>query len=318
MSRSSTFTGLGIAVAAALAFGMSGPFVKPLLEAGWSPAAGVTVRALVGGLVLAPFAMIALRGRWAALWRARSRIMAIGLIGVAATQLAYFAAIERISVGTGILIEFMAPLLLVAFVWSRSRKAPKVVVVVGSVFALFGLGLVVSPGGDGSIDLLGLAFAAAAAVGCAVYFVAAARVDDDLPPVAVASVSLVLGGVAIGLVGLTGVMPFTATLGTVELFGGSTAWWVPMLIVGVLATGVAYATSIKASQLLGSRLASFAGLLEVVAATFYAWLLLGEQMTIPQLIGGLLILIGIGFVRSEKTETKVLAPTDPAVLERAA
>ena len=201
MSRSSTFTGLGIAVAAALAFGMSGPFVKPLLEAGWSPAAAVTVRALVGGLVLAPFAVIALRGSWGALWRARSRIMAIGLIGVAATQLAYFAAIERISVGTGILIEFMAPLLLVAFVWARTRRTPKAVVLFGSVFALFGLGMVVSPGGDGSIDLLGLAFAAAAAVGCAIYFVAAARVDDDLPPVAVASVSLVLGGVVIGLVG---------------------------------------------------------------------------------------------------------------------
>ncbi|MHA6668846.1 EamA family transporter [Homoserinimonas sp. A447] len=318
MSRSSTFTGLSIAVAAALAFGMSGPFVKPLLEAGWSPGAAVTVRALVGGLVLAPFALIALRGRWIALWRARSRILAIGLIGVAATQLAYFAAIERISVGTGILIEFMAPLLLVAFVWARTRKAPKLVVLFGSVFALFGLGMVVSPGGDGSIDMLGLAFAAAATVGCAVYFVAAARVDDDLHPVAVASVSLVLGGIAIGLVGLTGLMPFTATFGTVQLFGGSTAWWIPMLIVAVLATGIAYATSIKASQLLGSRLASFAGLLEVVAATFYAWLLLGEQMTVLQLIGGLLILIGIGFVRSEKADADLLTPTGPITLERAA
>lgn len=318
MSRSSTFTGLGIAVAAALAFGMSGPFVKPLLEAGWSPAAAVTARALVGGLVLAPFAVIALRGRWGALWRARSRIMAIGLIGVAATQLAYFAAIERISVGTGILIEFMAPLLLVAFVWARTRKTPKAVVLFGSVFALFGLGMVVSPGGNGSIDLLGLAFAAAAAVGCAIYFVAAARVDDDLPPVAVASVSLVLGGVAIGLVGLTGLMPLTGTYGTVQLFGGSTAWWIPMLIVAVLATGIAYAASIKASQLLGSRLASFAGLLEVVAASFYAWLLLGEQMTLLQLAGGLLILIGIAFVRSEKEEADLLTATGPITLERAA
>jgi drug/metabolite transporter (DMT)-like permease len=244
--------------------------------------------------------------------------MAIGLIGVAATQLAYFAAIERISVGTGILIEFMAPLLLVAFVWARTRRTPKAVVLFGSVFALFGLGMVVSPGGDGSIDLLGLAFAAAAAVGCAIYFVAAARVDDDLPPVAVASISLVLGGVAIGLVGLTGIMPFTGTYGTVQLFGGSTAWWIPMLIVAVLATGIAYAASIKASQLLGSRLASFAGLLEVVAASFYAWLLLGEQMTLLQLAGGLLILVGIAFVRSEKKDVELLTPTGPITLERAA
>jgi len=317
MLRSSTATGLMIAVVAALAFGASGPFVKPLLEAGWSPAAAVTARALIGGIVLAPVALYALRGRWAALWHARIRVLAIALIGVAATQLAYFAAIERISVGTGILIEFMAPLLLVGFVWMRTRKTPKAVVLAGSVFALIGLGMVVSPGGEGSIDLLGLGFALLAAVGCAVYFVAAAKTDDGLPAVAVASVSLILGGAVLGLIGLTGLIPFTASVTPVNLFGGTVEWWVPMLIVGVLATGFAYATSITASQLLGSRLASFAGLLEVVAATVYAWLLLGEQMTLIQLAGGVLILVGIGFVRSEKTD-EVSAPLEPASLERAA
>lgn len=181
MFRSSTASGLAIAVLAALAFGMSGPFAKPLLEAGWSPAAAVTVRALVGGLVLAPMALFSLRGRWARLWRARTHILIIGLIGVAATQLAYFAAIERIPVGTGILIEFMAPLLLVAFVWARSRRMPKIVVLAGSVFALVGLVMVVSPSGSGRLDPLGLVFAGMAAVGCAIYFVVAAKVDSGLP-----------------------------------------------------------------------------------------------------------------------------------------
>ena len=54
--------------------------------------------------------------------------------------------------------------------------------------------------------------------------------------------------------------------------------------------------------MLGSRLASFVGLLEVVFATFYAWLLLGEKLTILQFLGGALILAGIAFVRSEKTD----------------
>ncbi len=316
MFRSPTFSGLAIAVIAALAFGMSGPFVKPLLEAGWSPAAAVTVRALVGGLVLAPMALIALKGRWAQLWRARNHILIIGLIGVAATQLAYFAAIERIPVGMGILIEFMAPLLLVAFVWARSRKVPKVVVLAGSGFAVVGLVMVVSPSGSGGVDALGVAFAAMAAVGCAIYFAVAAKVDSGLPTVAVASVSLILGGVVLGIVGLTGVIPLTATVGAVNLFGGVVPWWVPMLIVAVIATGIAYAVSIKASQMLGSRLASFLGLLEVVAATGYAWLLLGEQMTPPQLLGGVLILVGIAFVRSERTGG-ILPPVAPATLGHA-
>src|SRR5665213_1123690 len=175
MKRSSTSLGLVIAVIAAATFGMSGAFIKPLLEAGWSPAAAVTLRALVGGVVLAPFAIIALRGRWSTLWNSRWSVLTMALIGVAATQLVYFAAIQRIPVGTAILIEYMAPLLLVAFAWARSRRMPKVVLLIGSVIALVGLVLVVAPGGATHLDLLGLLFAAGAAVGCAVYFVIAAR-----------------------------------------------------------------------------------------------------------------------------------------------
>ena len=300
MKRSSPSLGLVIAVIAAATFGMSGAFIKPLLEAGWSPAAAVTARALLGGVVLLPIALVSLRKKWSALWRARWRIVAMGLIGVAATQLVYFAALERIPVNTAILIEYMAPLLLVGFIWATSRRMPSVVVLIGSVVAVVGLTLVVSPGRSGSFDLLGLGFAALATVGCAIYYVVAARPSDGLPPVALAACGLVLGGLVLGMAGVSGIVPFTATFGAVHLLGTTVAWWFPLLVVGVLATAVAYATSITATEMLGSRLASFAGLLEVVAAALYAWILLGESLSALQLIGGVLILVGIGFVRAEK------------------
>lgn len=305
MKRSPTTVGLLIAVIAAATFGMSGAFIKPLLEAGWSPAAAVTARTLIGGVVLAPVAVIALRGEWSALWRARRRVLVMALIGVAGTQLVYFAAIQRIPVGTGILIEYMAPLLLVAFVWARTRRIPRAVVLIGSVVALVGLSLVVSPRGADSLDALGLAFAIASMVGCAVYYVIAAQPSDGLPAVALAAFGLLIGGAVLGLVGLSGIVPFTATFGDVRLFGDPVPWWLPLLVVGVVATAIAYATSITASEMLGSRLASFVGLLEVIAATFYAWLLLGEQLTVPQLVGGALILVGIAFVRSEKAPAPI-------------
>lgn len=268
--------------------------------------------------MLAPVAIIALRGNWSALWRSRWRVLLMALVGVAGTQLAYFAAVQRVPVGTAILIEYMAPLLLVAFVWATTKRMPKVVVLVGSVIALAGLVLVVSPGSAGSFDVLGLTFAAIAMIGCAIYYVIAAQPSDGLPPVALAGVGLVLGGIVLGLVGLTGLVPFTATFETVALFGGTAPWWVPLLIVGVFATALAYAASITASEMLGSRLASFVGLLEVVAAAFYAWLLLGENLTVPQLIGGLLILVGIAFVRSEKNDavTEALTGSIPVVAAR--
>jgi drug/metabolite transporter (DMT)-like permease len=317
MKRPQASAGLVFALIAAATFGTSGALIKPLLEAGWSPAAAVTVRVLTGGVVLAPFALLTLRGRWDAVWRGRGRILGMAAVGVAGTQLVYFAAIQRIPVGTGILIEYMAPLLLVAVAWIRTRHAPKAVVLVGSVIALAGLVLVVSPGGSGSFDTLGLVFALLAMVGCAVFYVISARPGDGLPPIALAAAGLLIGGILLGVTGLVGLVPFTASSADVSMFGNDVAWWVPLVAVGVISTAVAYATSITASGMLGSRVASFAGLLEVVAATFYAWLLLGERLTIPQLLGGALILAGIAFVRSEKTDGAVeLADPVPAQASR--
>lgn len=320
MKRNSTSLGFVIAIIAAATFGLSGAFVKPLLEAGWSPAAAVTVRALMGGVILAPVALIALRGRWSLLWRGRWRVLGMALIGVAGTQLVYFAAIQRIPVGTGILLEYMAPLLLVLVAWGRTRRVPKAVVLIGSAVAVTGLVLVVGPvggasgaGGGNGLDPLGLAFAVVAMVGCAGYYLIAARPSEGLPPVALAASGLLLGGLALALVCATGLVPFRATFGDVELFGRPSPWWVPLLVIGVLATAIAYAASITATELLGSRLASFAGLLEVVAATVYAWLLLGEQLGLAQLAGGALILVGIGFVRSERADAPLAAAEPPRV-----
>ena len=313
IKRQSTTVGLVVALIAAASFGTSGAFLKPLLESGWSPAAAVTFRALIGAAVLLPFTLFALRGRWAALWHARWRVLLMAVIGVAATQLVYITAITLVPISTAILIEYMAPLLLVAFAWMRTRRVPRVVVLIGTGVALVGLILVVGPTGHGGVNVFGIAFACLGAVGCAVYYVIASKPSEGLPPVALAGSGLVLGGIVLGLVGLTGIVPFRMHFGTVNLFGGVAPWWLPLLLVGVIGTGLAYATSITASEILGSRLSSFMGLLEVIFAALYAWLLLGQDLTVPQLIGGILILGGIALVRAEKVDAPLEAVPQIAV-----
>lgn len=308
--KSRTSVGLVIAVLAALTFGSSGALVKPLLEAGWSPAAAAGVRAFLGGLILLPVALVLVRGHWDAVWRARWRILGMGLIGAAGTQLVYFAAVQRVPVSTAILLEYMAPVLLVAFVWARTRRVPRVVVLAGSVVAIAGLVLIVSPSGAESLDPLGVFFGVLAMIGCAIYFVLAATPSDGMHPIAFASFGLVLGGGALLALGLIGVVPFTATFDDVAFLGSPAPWWVPLVVVAVVATAIAYAASIASSEMLGSRLASFVGLLEVVAGAFYAWLLLGEALTVMQLLGGVLILAGIALVRSEKTEPEAVLAAD--------
>ncbi|MBX3098762.1 MAG: DMT family transporter [Salinibacterium sp.] len=308
--------GIIIAVVASLAFGTSGPFIKPLLEAGWSPAAAVAVRTLIGSILLAPVAFYALRGRWAALWRGRWRVFGMGLIGVAGCQLTYFIAVSRIPVGTAILVEYLAPVLLVLFAWVTTRRMPKRVVLVGSAIAIAGLVLVVGPGPLASVDSLGLFFAFLAAIGAAGYYLIAARPSDGLPGVALAWSGLGMGSVILFLVGATGVIPFRMVFTDIPYSGTTAPWWVLLGIVAVFGTAIAYAASIIGTGLLGSRLMSFLGLLEVVFATLFAWLLLGEVLTFSQLLGGVLILAGILFVYAERRVTMPIEPLEmPAATE---
>ncbi|GGN43535.1 drug/metabolite transporter (DMT)-like permease [Actinoplanes campanulatus] len=299
MKLPSQTIGLAAAVTSAATFSTSGAFIKPLLEAGWSPAAAVTARALTAGLLLLPFVLLSLRGRWDALWRGRWRVLGMGVIAVAFTQLTYFAAIHRIPVSAALLIEYQAPLLLVVWVALTTRRLPRPAVLLGSVLAIGGLVLVIGPGALEAVDPLGVLLAFVAAGGCAVYFVVAARPADGLPPVALAGAGLLLGGLTLALAGLAGLVPMTATTGDVSLLGSPVPWWVPLMVVALFGTAIAYASGIFGSSRLGSRLASFVGLLEVVFASVLAWIVVGEQLTPLQMAGGVLILAGIAAIPAE-------------------
>ena len=89
-----------------------------------------------------------------------------------------------------------------------------------------------------------------------------------------ASTGLLAGAVATAVVGMVGVIPFEAASGDVELLDRSVSWVVPMAVVVVLSTAFAYATGVFAATRLGSRVASFVGLVEVLFAVLLSWVLL--------------------------------------------
>jgi hypothetical protein len=80
-------------------------------------------------------------------------------------------------------------------------------------------------------------------------------------------------------------------------------WWVPLVTVGVLSTAFAYVAGITAITLLGTRVAAFLGLSEVVFAGIVGWIVLDEAIAPIGLIGAGLILGGIVLVRLEPGAT---------------
>jgi drug/metabolite transporter (DMT)-like permease len=301
--------GIALGLAAGLAFGAGGVFVKPLLESGWSPGAAVLARISVAAVILAVPGLIALRFDLRPLWRARWTVLVYGLVAVAGVQFAFYASLERIPVSTTLLIEYLAPIALVLFAWLRTRRRPQAIVLAGSVLAIGGLVLVIGPGG-GALDPLGLAFAAIAMIGVCVYYAIGERAAEQLPPIALVAAGFVVGAVALAITGAVGLLPMEAVFTEVPFLGGSAPWWVPLLTVGVVSTAFAYVAGIAAIGMLGSRLSAFLGLSEVVFAGIVGWLLLGEALGPVQILGGLLILAGIVCVRLERRAVDPALPVE--------
>lgn len=293
-------SGLGIALLSSAVFALSGSFAKALLETGWSPGAAVTARLTGAALILVIPAIHALHGRWHQLRDNWLTILLFGVIGVAACQLFYFNAVARLSVGVALLLEYLAPVLIVLWLWVASRKRPRALTIGGTLLSLGGLILVLDLTGAVKIDGIGVLWGMAAAVCLAIYFFITAKENDTLPPIVLASGGLMVGAAVMWLAAATGFLPMTFSTADTKLGAWVTPWWVSLGGLVVLATVLAYVSGIMAARALGSKVASFVSLTEVLFAVIWAWLLLGELPGTIQLLGGVLIVGGVVLVRVDE------------------
>jgi drug/metabolite transporter (DMT)-like permease len=293
--------GLTLAAASAATFGTSGTFASSLIRAGWSPAAAVLARIAVAALVLTGPALLQLRGRWTLLRRGAGRAAAYGLVAVAGCQLCYFNAIERMPVGVALLLEYLAGVLVVGWLWLRHGQRPRRLTVTGAVTAIAGLAMVLGLAGSVRVNPAGVTWALLAAVCLAIYFLlSAAGGPEPLPPIVMAWAGLCAGTIILAVLGWIGAVPMTAATRNVEFLGHQVSWLVPVLGLSVVAAAFAYVAGIGAARRLGPKLASFAGMAEVLFAIAFAWLLLGQLPSAVQFAGGALILAGVTLVRLDE------------------
>jgi drug/metabolite transporter (DMT)-like permease len=307
--------GLGLALFSALAFSTSGALAKSLIDASWSPAAAVTARISIAALALAVPGLMSIRGRWHILRREGAMVAAYGVIAVAGAQLFYFNAIRTLPVGVALMLEYLGIVLVVAWMWIRHGQRPRRLTLGGSAAALTGLALVLGVIGHVRLDLVGVLWGLGAGVGLATYFVVGSHSSEDLPPMALASGGMAIGAAVLLALGGVGALPMHATFGTVSVAGHRVSWVLPIVGLSLVAAVIAYVAGIVAARVLGAKLASFAGLAEVIFAVLIAWLLLGQLPTAVQLIGGALIVAGIALVRIDEMRSPSVPTARPAPAE---
>src|SRR4051812_50118855 len=101
--------GVAAGLVAAAAFATSGPVVKPLLQAGWSPGAAILVRLSAAAVLLAGPAAWALRGKWHVLRHEWRGVVGVGGLGVAPPATLYFLSVRPPPPPGALLVEEPRP-----------------------------------------------------------------------------------------------------------------------------------------------------------------------------------------------------------------
>jgi drug/metabolite transporter (DMT)-like permease len=290
--------GLAFAVVSALAFGLSGPFAKALIDAGWSSAGAVLVR-LGGSAVVVLLLLAILRpGVLAAVRRDAPALLLYGLLAMAGVQVAFFNAVRYMPVSIALLLEYLGPVLVIAWVWVVRRQPPARRTLLGAGTAVVGLLMVVQIWSGTAIQPAGLAWGLAASVCQASYFLLADRAGAQTPPLVLAGVGMAVGTVVVAVLGTVGVLPIVLTRpDEVVLAGADLGWPLTATLLVLVSTVLAYLTGIFAIRRIGAARGSLVALLEVVVSALAGWLLLGEVPAAVQLVGGALILLGVALTR---------------------
>jgi drug/metabolite transporter (DMT)-like permease len=302
---------LVLALVSASSFGLSGSLARSLLDLGWSPTAVVATR--VGGafLVLLLPSLLLLRRIGLPTGRQSVRMLAYGVVAIALAQLCYFSAVQYLSVGVALLLEYLAPVILIAWHWARTQRRPARPVLAGAGLSIVGLALVLDLRTGLTLNPVGVVWGLGAALCLSAYFLLSEDKGPDAPihPLLLTTAGTGIGAVILLAASAVGILPLAAQTGVTVLADRTVGWWLPALLLILISAVLAYPSGIAAVRRLGSSLASFVSLTEVIFAVVLAFVLLGQRPGPIQLLGGVLILFGIALV-----QRPVKSKADPSAL----
>ncbi len=299
--RRSRRTGYVLVLTAAALWALNGNVVKPFFRAGTSPALVAQLRMLFTW-ALAAIVIGLVRPAWLKVEASSLPGFALfGIGGLAAVQLTYFVAIALLPIGVAVLLQYLAPVLLVVYEGVFRRRPFRRPVLLALALSLSGCFLAVGAYRADLVrlNLAGTAVALLAAVCFAFYTTRAASLVERHPVPTVLFYGFAFGSLfwlGYDLVArprwaltapLAGVMLGVAALGTLLPFG---------LLIAAL------------SVVVPSR-AALVSTLEPVLAGTIAFFWFHEGLEPLQLLGAALVLAGIVLVQLENAEG---ARTGPA------
>ena len=294
-----------MATAAAALFAFNGSVSKVILSSTEMSSLRLTeLRATGAFLCLAAFIAVTVPDRLRIARDEVALLVFYGIVGFALVQWLYFVAIERLPIGIGLLLEFTAPVLVA--LWARLvwHEPVRRRVWAALALALSGLALVAEVWQDVRLDTVGVAAGLIAAGSLATYFLAGEHATGRRDALSLTCLSLGVASLFWAVLQPWWSFPFAALGETVSLQGAvessSAPVWLLCLWMIVPGTVFPFVLSLGALRHLPATRVSVVAMVEVVLASFVAWVWLGETLSAAQLVGGGVVLLGVVLAQTSR------------------
>jgi drug/metabolite transporter (DMT)-like permease len=307
MKHKSPLLGAVMILTATFLFGLNGSTAKTVMATGVSAEQITLFRSLsaclIAGLFIAirnPKAFRVSPGEWK--W-----FLLLGVGGVGLMQWSYANAVANLPVGVALLIQYTAIILVpIASLLLFKTKVSKRLWL-GVALVLSGL-VVVSHIWQGGLSVIGLVYAAIAALATTVYYMVGEHVHKTRDAFSTLFYSMLVS--ALMWVGLSRFWTFDFNRFAIQLdLGGNLAGtvipaWVIFAWLGVMGSFVPLYLTYAALPHLSATGVGIMSTTETIFGFLFAYLWLGEKIDGLQTLGGLLVIAGIVIAQISRRTSK--------------
>ncbi|MCD8509518.1 MAG: DMT family transporter [Bacillus sp. (in: Bacteria)] len=278
------FTGVGLVMLAAICWGLSGGIAAILMNKGWDPIVISFYRGAVGFLCFLPWFLLRFKENWILSPRLYIWSLLAG-VGVAGNFTFYAFSIQASSIAVAVTLMYTAPVfvLLISFLlgiehstWFKWGCISGVLMGITLLTGVYNIDSI-------SVSLLGAAAGLAAGLSYAMFIFGFKNASSIGRPQTTLTIAFFSFCIILFLFADNGEV--TSVMTSADL-----GWF---LLLGIVGAGVSFIFYVIGIRKTTPTTASIVAMVEPVTASLFGVLLLGDYLTIIQLLGMVLILVTV-------------------------
>ena len=296
-----------MALVSALLFGLNASTSKLVMDQGISAGQVVMFRSFVTAFIAGIIILFANRPAFRVAKKEWLGLISFGIIGISLMQWSYSNAVHRLPVGISLLIEYTAIVMVPIASWILFKQRIKKRLWLGVVLVMAGL-LVVSQIWLGGLNPEGVAFAFLTAILVTVFFIMGEHLQRSRDTMSTVFFTMLISGCFWIFATDWWTFDVSSLADSVSLGGSLNSDMVPLWLLlawlGVMGTFLPMLLSYRSLVHLSPTGAGITSTAEIVFAFIFGWLWLQQEIDGLQMVGGLLVILGIVIAQTSRSVSR--------------